>query len=112
MAFKFHPFKGMSPSEVSTVGKELHSLVDEGSLERVARFVIEEAMKGSDIRITAELLLAGDRPYVIQVFDSTRTYDRQRRLSFVVCYESLGRLEKIGLLNVDGFLCAESEDEI
>lgn len=102
----------MNPSEVSIVGKGLHRVINEDSLRRCARFALEEGRKGSEIRTTTETLLAEDRPYVIQIFDSTRTCDRDARLSFVVCYEAIGKLEKIGLLTVDGFHCAESEDEI
>lgn len=110
MPFTFKPFKGMTPADVSKVGKELHKVIDDDALVRYGLFVLEEARKGKEVRL--DIPLAGDRPYIVRILNSTRSYSKDYKLSYLVCYEEFGRLSDKGLLAVEGIECTQDAEEV
>ncbi len=57
-------------------------------------------------------MLEGEKPYVIRIFDSTRAYDKDARVSIVVCYRSGEKLEEIGLISLPDMFCAQTEEDV
>ena len=110
MAIKFHPFSNVSAADAARIGKELHRIASEELLTRYANSVVEEARAANNIVI--ELMLDGEKPYVIRIFDSTRGYDKDARVSIVVCYRSGKSLEEIGLIILPNIFCAQTEDDV
>jgi hypothetical protein len=110
MAFKFHPFSSQSAADAARIGKELHRITNEELLVKYAKSVVEEARAANNIVI--ELMLEGEKPYVIRIFDSTRAYDKDARVSIVVCYRSGEKLEEIGLISLPEMFCAQTEEDV
>ena len=110
MSFTFHPLKTTGAGETSRIAKELHKLLDERTLEKYASFVIEEARLGRNVVL--ELMIDAEKPYVIRIFDSTRDYDKDARVSLVVCYRSGRELEEAGLISIPSMFCAQTEGDI
>lgn len=110
MTFKFHPFSNISAADTTRISKELHKLVNEEILMRYVKYVIDETYAGNDISL--EIMFAGERPYAVRIFNSTRHYDKDARISIIISYRLPKGLENIGVLSIHGIFCAESEEEI
>ena len=110
MPFRFHPFANVGAADAARIGKELHKIAGEQLLARYAGIVVEEARIGNHIAI--ELMLDVEKPYIIRIFDSTRDYDRDARVSLLLCYSSGKGLEEIGLISVPGIFCAQTQEDV